>query len=180
MFSDSTYDPAVNTVRKSFSKPNYVNMRCFRRNLPNVKANHPNCKPIDRYCKACGRKGHFASVCFRSGAPKAQESQNGGVSSNSNVSHSLLKFVSIKCHTAEQTNSSTITVSNLRFGIDTGSSLTCIPFRLNTTMVPDLPLRQSNETFRDFSGNLLPIHVYMTVQFSWEGHSSIGKLFVVI
>ena len=43
----------------------------------------------------------------------------------------------------------------------------------------DVPLLKTTESFRDFSGNMLPIYGYMLMQFSWEGQTSAGKIFVV-
>ena len=63
---------SVNFVqsKKSKSKPrdnrSRDTIRCFRCNKPGVKANHDNCKAIGQTCRKCGRKNHFASVCFHS------------------------------------------------------------------------------------------------------------------
>ena len=143
-------------------------------------ANDSNCPARQKICSKCGVVGHFAKVCRNSrGEEKAPNVQNGGVFSNLNNSHSLLKFVSINVHSTDESESSSESVTNIRFGIDTGSSLSCITFDLYKEKFPNVPLLKTTESFRDFSGNLLPIEGYIKVQFSWEGQISTGKLHVV-
>lgn len=67
----------------------------------------------------------------------------------------------------------------IHFGIDTGSSLSCISLQMYTDKFPGVPLLQTDEKYRDFSGNLLPICGYMHVQFSWDNQIATGRLFVV-
>ena len=154
--------------------------KCFRCNAATHLANDSSCPARQKTCAKCGVLGHFAKVCRNSrGKEKAPNFHNGGVFSNLNNSHSLLKFVSVELHATDEAKSSSQNITNIRFGIDTGSSLSCISQDLYEQKFPDVPLQETNESFRDFSGNLLPIQGYMMVQFSWEGQVSKGRLYVV-
>ena len=183
-------DGQVNSVQtvKPKSKRK-LPFRCYRCNKQGVKANHPNCRAMGQTCNNCGKKNHFASVCFNSSKDVNQVNSFPAEPASSNVlhvfsnfsSHVPMKFVDIACMPTDKSHVSNTFFSKvmIQFGVDTGSSVNLIPVKLCRQLFPSIHLTSSGEIFKDFSGNVIPVHGYFSVCMSFSSYESIERIYVV-
>ena len=68
---------------------------------------------------------------------------------------------------------------DIQFGVDTGSSANLISFQMFQELFPYIHLTDCRETFKDFSGNLIPVHGFFTVNMRFSSYESVERIYVV-
>ncbi|XP_064482545.1 uncharacterized protein K02A2.6-like [Ornithodoros turicata] len=163
------------------SKRSATRTQCFRCGSRDHLANSPSCKARNQRCSACGKMGHFRSVCRSLGQLRqlTDELPSQDSITNSEVQTTLQLDTSAAKKTGIYVTLS-VSERDIRFLIDTGSSATIMSSAVYEGHFASLhPLKPTSVSLYDFSKRSIPIQGRFSAPVKYANRSACLNFYVV-